>query len=335
MTLLSKGELLQRVLLAIEKSGWSANIIDREHPFKLLVLHDEVTVELHVHVWNVTPGGPGLRPPDEYRIQITGVDRIETGASFRTLLLGWDRRHKVFAGWNAARYETFGASPALQVKDGTLTRAQMNGMAIQPKAAHGRGNVTEVVVAFRPEMFGTYFSQLDKYHQPRLSRLEADLLGRVATDRPPTKEELESLSEERRHVIREVEQSVRNARFRKIVLRAYRSKCAICDLDLGIVHAAHIVPVEENGTDEPNNGIALCANHHAAFDKKILIIKDDYSVSVNPKMLSSTSPSELRKIGSLRRLRLPTNPRLKPKAEYLRLRMQIFGISEPAQRGES
>lgn len=57
--------------------------------------------------------------------------------------------------------------------------------------------------------------------------------------------------------MRQVEQAVRNARFRRIVLQAYNSRRAICNLDLGNVEAAHIIPVAEAGTDEPANRIAF------------------------------------------------------------------------------
>ncbi len=325
--ILTKPQLLDKLVSAVEDSGWSPTIIDREHPFKLLVSSSGISIELRVYIWNITPGG-GERPADEYKIQITSVDRIETGTSFRTLLLGWDKRHRVFAGWNAARYETFGKSPALQVKDGTLARAQRTGLAVQPKLIREGRNVTEVVVAFSPELLAAYFTNLDKYHRPRLTKLEAQLLARVGTRAPPTDAELASLSEERRHVIREVEQAVRNVRFRKLVLEAYNYSCGICGLDLGIVQAAHIVPVAERGTDEPSNGIALCANHHTAFDRNILIIEDDCSISLNPKMRRSITPSELNKIvAGISVLTVPTDRRLKPKPEYLNSRKRIFGLS--------
>jgi len=331
----SKETLLKKILSAIEVSGWTANVMDRNHPFRILVSHDGISLELRIYIWNITPGA-GTRPRDEFRIQITGVREIKTGTWFRTLLLGWDTRYGVFAGWNASRYErpyTPDESPALQIKNGTLSGAKRTGMAIQPKIIHERGNVNEVVVAFRPDLFGAYFTNLDNYHQPRLTRLEANLLARVGTNRPPTDEELASLSEERRHVIREVEQAVRNVKFRKLVLSAYNYSCGVCGLDLGIVQAAHIVPVAEQGTDEPSNGIALCANHHRAFDKNILMIKDDYTISVNTSKQGSISASEFNKIiGGITKLQVPTDRRFAPNPEYLSSRMRIFGTPQSPRR---
>ena len=34
-----------------------------------------------------------------------------------------------------------------------------------------------------------------------------------------------------------------------------------------LLEAAHIVPVANDGTDHPSNGIALCPTHHSAFDR--------------------------------------------------------------------
>jgi len=322
---LSKDELLKKVVDAIRDSGWDAKVLDKRHPFQLLVSHDEISQKIRIYIWNVTHGGGAARAPDEYRIQITAVDRIETGTTFRTLLLGWDARHQVFVGYNAGRYETFGASPSLQVKDGTLSNAAHQGMAIQPKAFDSQGNVTEVVVAFKPELFAAYAANLDKYHQQKMTNVEAKLLERVGTATPPTDKELASLSEERRHVIREVEQAVRLGKFRKLVLQAYDSRCAICDLNLGIIHAAHILPVEK-GSDEPNNGIALCPNHHAAFDRDILIIKDDYTVSLNPKIVGKHTTDMARLMDKAQKIRIPTDARLRPKPENLRTRMHLRGI---------
>ena len=61
---------------------------------------------------------------------------------------------------------------------------------------------------------------------------------------------------------------VRNAGFRSAVLRNFLYKCACCGIDIpDLLEAAHIVPVANDGTDHPSNGIALCPTHHSAFDR--------------------------------------------------------------------
>lgn len=58
-----------------------------------------------------------------------------------------------------------------------------------------------------------------------------------------------------------------NPRFTFDVFKRYGHCCAVCTMDVeGLVSAAHIRPVSENGSDDPRNGIPLCQNHLAAFD---------------------------------------------------------------------
>lgn len=62
-------------------------------------------------------------------------------------------------------------------------------------------------------------------------------------------------------------------RFNFEVFKRYGSKCAVCDLDiLPMLQAAHLVPKEKKGSDDPRNGLVLCANHHLAFDAGIFAI---------------------------------------------------------------
>lgn len=64
---------------------------------------------------------------------------------------------------------------------------------------------------------------------------------------------------------------VRDPRFRFRVLKRYGSRCAACEVTRDeMLHAAHIIPVADNGVDHPANGIPLCLNHHAAFDDRRL-----------------------------------------------------------------
>jgi len=57
-------------------------------------------------------------------------------------------------------------------------------------------------------------------------------------------------------------------RFRFDILKAYRSQCVVCSVSRpDLLTAAHICPKSERGTDDWRNGLALCATHHAAFDR--------------------------------------------------------------------
>ncbi len=69
----------------------------------------------------------------------------------------------------------------------------------------------------------------------------------------------------------------RDPAFRKLVLRAYEYKCAICKWDgrMGTggtvaLEAAHLRWHSSGGPDEPSNGLALCSIHHKLLDFGVL-----------------------------------------------------------------
>ncbi|WZO96065.1 HNH endonuclease signature motif containing protein [Isosphaeraceae bacterium EP7] len=56
-------------------------------------------------------------------------------------------------------------------------------------------------------------------------------------------------------------------RFKFRVLQRYGPKCVVCGFDVvELLDAAHLRPKKANGSDDPRNGIVLCATHHRAFD---------------------------------------------------------------------
>ncbi|MNO59252.1 hypothetical protein D3C76_498370 [compost metagenome] len=83
-----------------------------------------------------------------------------------------------------------------------------------------------------------------------------------------------------------VKKFARSLAFRKSVLMQYGNRCAICKVGFlapaGLygVEAAHVVPRSEKGTDDVRNGIALCRNHHWAFDAGLFGVGDDLKVFV-------------------------------------------------------
>jgi putative restriction endonuclease len=83
---------------------------------------------------------------------------------------------------------------------------------------------------------------------------------------------------------------VRDRVFREVVLRAYSETCAISGLKLingrgrAEVAAAHIRPVESNGPDIVNNGIALSGTVHWMFDRGLLSLADDLRILISRKV---------------------------------------------------
>lgn len=72
------------------------------------------------------------------------------------------------------------------------------------------------------------------------------------------------------------------AHFRREVLTAYRNRCAVCELRVRpLLDGAHITPDSADGEPIIQNGLAMCANHHRAFDRKILRVTPEYTVEVD------------------------------------------------------
>jgi hypothetical protein len=79
----------------------------------------------------------------------------------------------------------------------------------------------------------------------------------------------------------------RDIAFRKLVLTEYEYHCSICRMEFRLgelveAQAAHIVPKNKSGTDDPRNGLSLCRTHHWAFDNGLFTISDNYQIMVSP-----------------------------------------------------
>lgn len=97
---------------------------------------------------------------------------------------------------------------------------------------------------------------------------------------PPAMEVADLVDEEpfvlvaaQQRVTREVRVRDGQQRFKFRVFKRYGPRCAVCGLAvLDLLDAAHICPKLASGTDDPRNGLVLCANHHRAFDAGLYAI---------------------------------------------------------------
>jgi putative restriction endonuclease len=121
----------------------------------------------------------------------------------------------------------------------------------------------------------------------------AELSFSVAVDAPymPVlsnfKQDPNSLEARRAYVTVLTQRRLHQQGFRERVLRAYQDQCAICRLRHDeLLDAAHILPdAHPRGEPIVPNGLALCALHHAAFDRNILGIRPDFVVEVRVDIL--------------------------------------------------
>lgn len=282
-------------------------------------------------LWTITSGGggEGVRPADERRIQITNVSRLRLEPGVRTLLGGWSQEHNVYAFWDARRHTSFGRSPSLQVANETLETAVEIGIATQLRPTAGG---QEVVVVVSPSSLLWYLE-----NGAALQNAEGDAPAVVTlADATPEEERefIDSAATEdqsaRRYDLVETMRAYRDAKFRPAVLQAYSYKCAVCDVDLSLVDAAHIVPVSHpESADEVTNGVALCSLHHGAFDSALIGIQSDYRLVVNPARVSRLRDLQLASglPGFQARLpesiRVPASIEARPSPKNLRLGLEL------------
>ncbi len=122
----------------------------------------------------------------------------------------------------------------------------------------------------------------------------------------------------------------RDVAFRRKVRDAYDFRCAISGLRLRNgggrpeVQAAHIRPVEKQGSDSVRNGLALSGTLHWMFDRGLSSVAEDHAILVSRNKV----PSEVvdRLIRSQGKLCLPQDQRNWPHPENLRWhRENVFG----------
>jgi putative restriction endonuclease len=281
-----KVQLLDVLLGAIRDSGSQCIVTDEHHPFGIQILSpDGAVLSSRFYIWNCTHGGGSARAKDEFRIQFTPaaqVPKLHRGEV--VVLLGWHAGYEVFVGWSIAHHANQkGKSPSAQVKEATLAAAHTNAFSIQIKA-NG-----QVVVAFKPQFLVDYIQEADRLHRYELAKTDFQSLNNLAK---VVDSDVEGIGDqERKRIVTRILRKYRAFDFRARVLSAYKNRCAFCGVQLGLLDAAHILPVADlRSGDSTFNGIALCKMHHAAFDKALVSFNDKYKIE--------TSQHEIRRLAT-------------------------------------
>ena len=157
-----------------------------------------------------------------------------------------------------------------------------------------------------------------------LERQEAVRYDRVTGDMDP------AAPFERPVLERLVSRPYRDVAFRRKVREAYDYRCAMSGLRLRNgggrpeVNAAHVRPVERQGSDSVRNGLALSGTLHWMFDRGLLSVADDGSILVSRNKVPKEVSDRL--IVPNGRLALPRQARDWPHPENLRWhRENVFG----------
>ncbi len=169
--------------------------------------------------------------------------------------------------------------------------------------------------------------------------LEAIEASRYDTSRPDIDQSAAPF--ERPVIERLTSRPYRDVAFRRKVREAYDFRCAMSGLRLRNgggrpeVQAAHIIPVERQGSDSVRNGLALSGTLHWMFDRGLLSVAEDLTILVSRNKVPSEVVDRLIAPGG--KLRPPGDRRDWPHPENLRWhRETVFGqvtLSDPAPWG--
>ncbi len=136
---------------------------------------------------------------------------------------------------------------------------------------------------------------------------------------------------ERRYAVREAKVRLHQARFRGLVLPAYRERCAICRLkELRLLDAAHIAQDSTaEGVASVSNGLSLCSIHHRAYDQDLVGVSPDYRVHVASRLLDEEDGPMLDLLkhfhGSA--LDVPAHSAKRPNRDLLAVRFERFAAA--------
>jgi len=91
----------------------------------------------------------------------------------------------------------------------------------------------------------------------------------------------------------------RDIRFRLLIVPLYGYSCLLCGMKVllpsgtTLVEAAHIHQFSKSRNDDIANGMALCRNHHWAFDQGLWTLGHDFNVIVACDSFTEEAPNQL------------------------------------------
>lgn len=282
MPAVSRQEIISSIQEAFESSGNASVVVPsrRTNPLKFVLSLDGDSVDVWIYIWNLTHGGrPTL--PNEYRIQMTSVDSpLQENPNGATVILGYKADLNTFAGFDLEYHKNFTrGSSSVQIDINVLYHADANGLGFDRKSND------EIAVGIRPDRLAFYVQHSRELHAfAGANPAEMLLLQKIADNEPVAASEIAAVPTKRQKVLRITQVNARDASFRNIVTTAYNSKCAVTRVQLNLLDAAHILPVNAPGSsDDIKNGICLSPTYHRALDAGLIYLDDSFVMHLNPQ----------------------------------------------------
>ena len=326
MPTLKRVELFQVLVDAFRKYSESILYLDGANPYRFSLNGKCVSAFIgNIH-------RAGRSDDDEYRIQCPGdlptLFAERQGAGDIVVVLGYHPDWDVFSAWDPARF--LARNPRSQ-RFSIYTRLSKVQEATVVGASIYADSDQQSILLFRSEFAGLYVENSTVIHQA------SDTGLRNITDNYRKTR----LGERPKGLIRVKGQRItvthtqyaRSPQFRAEVLETYSYRCAMCDIQLDLIEAAHVVPhAHPQGVDVIGNGLALCALHHKSFDTGLIYVNEDYSIKVNADRVGYLR--KMNRAAGLRNylrnlqpnLTLPSNINLRPLEENIALGNQLRGV---------
>ena len=117
--------------------------------------------------------------------------------------------------------------------------------------------------------------------------------------------------------------AARDQGFRRIVVKTYEHRCALCGLRIitpeghTAVDAAHIKPWSLSQNDDIRNGMALCKLCHWAFDRGVVGVSSDFIVITSQQIGADPNVPGLLQTLDGRGILMPADADLRPAQEFL------------------
>jgi putative restriction endonuclease len=274
--------------------GYSENfqILDSANPVKFK-LNDKL---FSAHISYIHDSGENRDNEDEARIQIqrATLDKQKENQriGYQPLFLGFFLGGEVFCAWDpehviSMNFERVGS--VYSRKSFNTIAKQMGGALRRFQSQSLKRNVS--IIAIPSEFLGVYAENFELFH-----KIETEAELRYITQSHPEFVNLDTSystervdyeisvggSRERVEIVTTRFAYPRDRKFSESVLNAYGYSCAICNKQLGIVEAAHIIPhSHQDSVDSVNNGIALCVEHHKHYDQALLMPNISNKLLVN------------------------------------------------------
>lgn len=309
----------KRVDRLVELAGNVVTVVDARNGWPGLVRVRLPTGDVLAAV-HLGPIGLTHRKRDavERRFQNPGQNRpLSAPEGYIPLLLGmWEEGvHPVLVGMEADTRVGKPTRQSLFAPVWLLEQAAVSGWAQHYNAAG------ELIIGFHPALLPAYIEA----RRTGLS-IEPEQVADISEASGLLAPFDETAAERAR---RGVFSLVRRARFGQDVVKAYGGRCAMCGLNFGLVEGAHIYPVKApSSPDQVWNGLALCGNHHAAFDRHLLWIEPKRcTVKIHPEVVSAAKDDDTARWFveiTLPELRRPASRNDQPRAEMFRQRYSFY-----------